>query len=140
MKGRINIMTDKLRVGLNETVSTEVSEDMLAQNVGSGDTAVLATPMLLNAMETLCSKMISDNLQSKELTSVGTVANIKHLSPTPCGMNFKTKSTIIGLDRKKVTFRVEVHDQKDLIGFGIHERIIVDRERFNKRAASKTEE
>lgn len=130
-------MNNQLRVGLHKTSVVEVTESMLAKNIGSGDTDVLATPMLLNFIEILCKTMIEENLNSNEMTSVGTLVNLQHLSPTPEGASVKVKSTVIGLDRKKVTFKAEVFDHTGMIASGIHERVIVNREKFNQKALSK---
>lgn len=130
-------MNDQLRVGSHKTSVIEVTEPMLARNIGSGDTNVLATPMLLNFIEMLCKAMIEENLNSGDLTSVGTLANIQHIAPSPEGATIKVKATVIGLDRKKVTFRAEVFDDMEKIGNGIHERVIVNREKFNQKAISK---
>lgn len=130
-------MREGLRIGLVATSKSEVTEEMLAKNVGSGDTAVLATPMMLNLMETLCAQMIGENLEEEDLTSVGTLANITHIAPTPKGMQILIKATVIGLDRRRVTFRVEVRDDMEMISSGIHERVIVSRTEFEKKAYRK---
>lgn len=130
-------MKDALRIGLTATSKTEVTEEMLAINVGSGDTRVLATPMLLNLTEALCAQMIAVNLEDEKMTSVGTLANITHIAPTPCGMQLSVKATVIGLDRKRVTFRVEARDETEVVSTGIHERVIVGREKFEEKACRK---
>ena len=39
---------------------------------------------------------------------------------------------------RKLFFRVEARDEKELIGEGAHERVIVNVARFDKRVAEKT--
>ncbi len=130
-------MKDALRIGLVAKSNLEVTEEMLAKNVGSGDTQVLATPILLNLMESLCARMIAQNQDDEALTSVGTLANLTHIAPTPKGMQLWLKATVIGLDRKKVTFRLEARDDIEVVSTGIHERVIVNRERFEEKASRK---
>ena len=122
---------------MNDVLTIEVTKNMLAQTTGCADIAVLSTSMLINTIETLCSKMLKENLLDENLTSVGATINVKHISPTPDGMSIKAKATVLSVDRNKVIFKAEVWDQNDLICTGIHNRIIVDREEFENQAKNK---
>ncbi len=115
--------------GLSDISTIEITETMLAKNVGSGNTAVLATPMLINIIELLCNKIIKENLNDDKLTSVGTLININHISPTPKNMKITIKATIASVDHNKVTFKIYGQDEKDTICTGIHNRVI-----FGKRS------
>lgn len=130
-------MKDNLRIGLVDRAEFEITEQMLAKNVGSGDAEVLATPVLLNMMEVLCAKMIAQNQEDEAFTSVGALANLTHVAPTPLGMKVNLKATVIGLDRKKVTFRIEARDEIELVSIGIHERVILNRKKFEEKASRK---
>ena len=130
-------MENSIRTGMNDILTMEVTKNMLATNTGCADIAVLSTPMLINTIEMLCSKMLKENLLDEHLTSVGTTINVKHISPTPSGMSIKAKATVLSVDRNQVIFKAEVWDQNDLICTGIHNRIIVDREEFENQANSK---
>ena len=130
-------MENSIRTGMNDVLTMEVTKNMLAQTTGSADIAVLSTSMLINTIETLCSKMLKENLLDENLTSVGATINVKHISPTPDGMSIKAKATVLSVDRNKVIFKAEVWDQNDLICTGIHNRIIVDREEFENQAKNK---
>lgn len=130
-------MENSIRTGMNDVLTMEVTKNMLAQTTGSADIAVLSTSMLINTIETLCSKMLKENLLDENLTSVGATISVKHISPTPDGMNIKAKATVLSVDRNQVIFKAEVWDQNDLICTGIHNRIIVDREEFENQAKNK---
>ncbi len=130
-------METSIRTGMNDVLTMEVTKNMLAQTTGSADIAVLSTSMLINTIETLCSKMLKENLLDENLTSVGATINVKHISPTPNGMSIKAKATVLSVDRNKVIFKAQVWDQNDLICTGIHNRIIVDREEFENQAKNK---
>ena len=130
-------MENSIRTGMNDVLTMEVTKNMLATNTGCADIAVLSTPMLINTIEMLCSKMLRENLLDEHLTSVGSTINVKHISPTPSGMSIKAKATVLSVDRNQVIFKAEVWDQNDLICTGIHNRIIVDREEFENQANSK---
>ena len=130
-------MENSIRTGMNDALTIEVTKNMLAQATGSADVAVLSTSMLINTIEMLCSKMLTENLHDENLTSVGATINVKHISPTPDGMAIQAKATVLSVDRNQVIFKAEVWDQNDLICTGIHNRIIVDREEFENQANSK---
>ena len=125
-------MQNSIRNGMNDVLTLEVTK-----NMGNGDIAVLSMPMLINTIEMLCSKMLKENILDNNLTSVGTKINIKHMSPTPAGMNIKAKATVLNVDRNKITFKADVWDQNDLICTGFHNRIIVDKEKFEHQANNK---
>jgi predicted thioesterase len=70
-------------------------------------------------------------------TTVGTSVNIKHLAATPVGMEVIAKTELIEIDGRRLVFKVEAFDEVDKIGEGIHERFIVDEERFMKKNEEK---
>ena len=47
------------------------------------------------------------------------------------------ETELTAIDRRKLTFRVQIRDEAGLIGRGIHERFIVENEKFLARAQSK---
>lgn len=131
------MLLENLRIGSTQMQKTIVTESMLAKQVGSGDLDVLATPVVLNMMEQLASHMILADLNSQDFTSVGTSVKIRHLAPTPLGVEVKIKATVIGIDRKKIVFRMEVTDPKETIADGVHERMLVNRKEFIAKADQK---
>jgi predicted thioesterase len=69
--------------------------------------------------------------------SLGTVLNIRHIAATPVGMKAKARVEVVKVDGRTVHFKVEVHDEKDLIGDGTHERVVVNVEKFAARVKRK---
>lgn len=130
-------MENELRVGTRKTLEYIVEPGMLASDVGSGDANVLATPVLVNLVENFSFNLIKDNIDDSTLTSVGTSISIKHIAPTPIGMKILIKLTVMCVDRRVITFRVDLYDEVECIGSCVHERVIVDREKFNNKAANK---
>lgn len=113
-----------------------VSEQMLACHVGSGSVNVYATPMMIAFMEQAAATCLQSFLD-EGYTSVGTMIQTTHTAATPVGMKVSVNAEIIAVDRKKVTFEITAHDEKDCIGKAIHERFIVQKEVFETKAASK---
>jgi fluoroacetyl-CoA thioesterase len=71
--------------------------------------------------------------------SVGVLVNVKHLDATPLGATVIARAELIAVDGRRLTFRVSAHDGLDLIGEGIHERMLIDLARFEAKARAKAQ-
>jgi fluoroacetyl-CoA thioesterase len=61
-----------------------------------------------------------------EQTTVGTRVDVAHLAATPVGMSVTITVELTEVDRRRLSFKVEVRDELDEAGRGTHERFIVD--------------
>jgi predicted thioesterase len=52
-------------------------------------------------------------------------------------MAVRATAVITRVDGNRITFRVAAHDEKDLIGEGTHERVVVNVTRFDARVKEK---
>lgn len=125
-----------MEVGIKDRKEILVDEDNTALKLGSGSMEVFATPAMVSLIEKTCWESIDEYLEDKQ-TSVGISLKITHESASPIGMKVWCKSELIDIDRNKLTFKAEVFDEKGLIGRGIHERFVVDSEKFLERANKK---
>ena len=125
-----------LEVGIKGQRDTIVTKQNTAAGIGSGSLEVFSTPMMILLMEESCFMSVNDILE-EGFTTVGTCVNVKHLSATPLGMKVVIKSELIKVDGRALTFKVEAYDEKGLIGEGIHERFIVNNEKFQAKTDSK---
>ncbi len=71
--------------------------------------------------------------------SLGTVLNVRHIAATPVGMRVTATAEVTGVEGRTIRFRVEAHDEKDLIGDGLHERVVVNVAKFDQRVQRKLE-
>ena len=124
-----------LEVGIKGQRETIVTKENTAAGIGSGSLEVFSTPMMILLMEESCFMSVNDILE-EGFTTVGTCVNVKHLSATPLGMKVVIKSELINVDGRALTFKVEAYDEKGLIGEGIHERFIVNNEKFQAKTDS----
>ena len=133
-----DIMETMPKAGMTGQWETTVEEGMLAAAVGSGEVRVLATPMMIMGMERAAMEAIRPCLP-EGMTSVGTRVDISHMAPTPCGMKvrFEAKLTTVSANGRGLTFAVAAYDEAGPIGEGSHERVVVDREKFQSRAQAK---
>lgn len=111
------------------TVTTEHTDD-----AWGGSFFVLSSPALIGNVEMLCAELVSDQLETTQ-TSVGIKFDFLHTAPTPIGRAVEITAKLAELDKKILTFTVEVKDtHTDGVVFkGSHSRAIVQRELFAER-------
>ena len=61
--------------------------------------------------------------------TVGIAMNVKHVAATPIGLTVTAKATLVEQDRKKLTFKIEAHDEAGLVGEATHDRFIIESDR-----------
>ena len=132
-------MDFNLAIGLKAEKIERVTKDNTAIKAGSGTIAVFATPAMVGLMEGACVAVV-DRLLPETMTTVGIVLNIRHLAATPVGMAVRAVAELTEIDGKRLIFKVEAFDNKELIGKGTHERYIVDIEKFSQNAEAKLKE
>jgi fluoroacetyl-CoA thioesterase len=115
--------------GLKLARSLQVDDDHTAASLGSGDVPVLGTPALLALAEGACVDAIRDDLDPGQ-TSVGTWAEIEHLTATPVGATVCAHATLIGHHGRRLEFAVRIDRDGELVAKVRHRRVLVDRERF----------
>lgn len=121
-------------IGKKGTQQWTVTDEMLASSMKSGTVNVLATPYMIALMEFTAMTLIQPALPDG-ITTVGTVVNITHLSPTPEGSVIRAEAELTETDGRRFVFKITVSDEAGIIGEGIHERHSIKRESFEKKAA-----
>jgi predicted thioesterase len=134
-------MTDlsKLHTGLTGSAEIIVSEAHTAPRIGSGQVAVLATPVMINVMEAAALDAI-ERLLPEGHQSLGTHLNVGHYAATPVGMRLRASAEVTKIDGRNVEFRVEAFDDKERVGDGTHTRVVVNVARFDQRVQKKLDE
>jgi fluoroacetyl-CoA thioesterase len=129
-------ITSGLRPGLQGVTEILVGTRDTAPHVGSGKIKVLATPVMVGLMEEAALNAVEGLLPAGHQT-VGTRLDITHTAATPVGMRVTARAELAEVDGRRLVFRVSAHDEKDLIGEGVHERIVVNVARFDERTQAK---
>ena len=70
------------------------------------------------------------NLLPQGYTTVGVAVNVKHLNPAPKGEKVIVEARVEKVEGKKIVFHEIVKWRDLVIGEGIHERYIVNTEKF----------
>ena len=115
--------------GLCHSESLVVEHKDTAAVYGSGSLEVFATPAMIALMEKTCLESVNSKIGEGN-TTVGISVNIKHLKASPIGAMIRCDSKLIEVDRRRLVFEVRCFEGNTLIGEGIHERFIVDSEKF----------
>lgn len=125
-----------IQIGLRGEATLRVSREHTASAMGSGDVEVLATPMLVALLERAAVQALSGSLEEGQ-TSVGGWIAVKHLAPTPVGLEARAVAELIQIEGNKLTFALTAHDPYEKIAEGLHNRYIVERGRFLARTEKK---
>ncbi len=122
-------MDIKLDIGLKYRKEKVVKIEDTAAALGSGGVEVFATPMMVALIENTCLEAVDEKLP-KGYSTVGIHLNVSHIGATKVGKKVWAEVELLEQDRKKLVFKVEAFDEDKKIGEGIHERFIIDVEKF----------
>lgn len=129
-------VTERLRLGLAGRTEVIVTEKHTAPHVGSGHVHVLATPVMVNLMEAAALQAI-DGLLPEGFQTVGTRLDIRHFAATPVGLRAIARAEIVAIEGRTLTFQLTAEDEREPIGDGTHQRIIINVARFDQRVQDK---
>ncbi len=128
----------KIPVGVKGTFSLRVLPQHLANQFKDAMLPpVFSTPMMVLAMENAALNAIKPYLEAGE-SAVGTAVDIRHLAATPVGHEVTADAEVTEVDGRRVKFRVSARDEREEIGNGSHERVVVDMPRLAQRLAAKS--
>jgi fluoroacetyl-CoA thioesterase len=125
-----------LTPGLSAEMKITVGEADTASKWGSGLVPVYSTPAMVGLMEAAAVKALDGQLEPGQ-TSVGGRIDVRHLAATPVGMSVHARAELTAFNGRKLSFRVEVWDEVEKIGEGLHERFVIDTDKFVARAMAK---
>jgi fluoroacetyl-CoA thioesterase len=126
----------KLTVGLVGAAEIVVGDEHTAPFVGSGRVRVLATPVMINLMEAAALDAVEKLLPAGH-QSLGIRLDVGHYAATPVGMRVRATAELVKIDGRTLDFCVEARDEKEAIGDGLHQRVVVNVERFDARVQRK---
>ena len=131
-------MIDLSAIDLGRTGRAEllVRPEHTAPRVGSGKIAVLATPVMINLIEAAALAAIEPLLPSG-YQSLGIHLDVRHFAATPVGLTVTAVAEVIAVEARTIRFRVEARDEREPIGDGKHERVVVNVARFDERVQRK---
>ena len=129
-------LTLDLPTGLTGSAELVVGEQHTAPRIGSGRIRVLATPVMINLIEAAALAAVEQSLPEHH-QSLGTHLDVSHIAATPVGMRVRATAEVIKVEGRTIFFRVRAEDERELIGEGTHERVVVNVDRFDARVQAK---
>lgn len=127
---------DHLTPGLIGKAEMVVGTNDTAPRVGSGRIAVMATPVMITLIEEAALAAI-EHLLPEGKQSLGTHLDVSHIAATPVGMKVIATAELTEVDGRKLTFSVSARDERDQIGQGHHQRVVVSAASFAERIKEK---
>jgi len=125
-----------LKSGLAGSAELLVGVEHTAPSIGSGLVPVLATPVMINVIEAAALAAVEHLLPAGH-QSLGIHLDVRHFAATPIGMRVSATAELIAVDGRTLTFRVEARDDREPIGDGSHQRVVVNVARFDARVQKK---
>lgn len=129
-------LSDELKPGLTGSAEIVVGTRDTAPHVGSGKIGVLATPIMVNLMEAAALQAVERFMPPGHQT-VGTHLDVKHFAATPVGLRVRAHAELVKVEGRTLTLRIHAEDEHERIGEGVHERLIINVERFDLRMQKK---
>ena len=123
-------------IGTRGEQTVLVTNEIAINFLGLEGARVLGTPHMIGLMERTCRDAVLPLLESGHDT-VGTHVNVAHLAASPMGIAVTFTAEVIGVNGRRIQFRVEARDEKEKVGEGTHERAIINVAKFATRLAEK---
>lgn len=126
-----------LITGMNSVVQKIVEEKDTACHFGSSKLGhLIATPAFVSMIIEASVNAVEDRLPPG-LVTVGRHMEFTHDKPTCLGMTIRVQSTLKKIDGNRMFFEIAASDNAGEIGYGTHERAVVDREILFERANNR---
>lgn len=130
------IELSNLKPGLVGSADLLVGPEHTAPRVGSGMVAVLATPVMINVIEAAALAAV-EHLLPPGHQSLGIHLDVRRFAATPVGMRVRATAALTAVEGRTLTFQVEARDEREPIGDGTHQRVVVNVARFDGRVQRK---
>ena len=136
-------MRDSLSAGLQGTFRYRVPETKTVPHIYEEAQdfqqmpRVFATGFMVALVEWACIDLGKPHLDWPREQTLGTHVDLSHVAATLPGMTVEVTTRLERVEGRKLVFSVSARDDLDLITEGRHERMVVDRQRFDERLESK---
>lgn len=115
-----------MNIGETYTLTHIVKDTETAEILGSGGLPVYSTPSMICLMELVSYKLA----ETQGHQTVGIKVNINHLKACKPGTEVTATAEITEIEGRRLVYKVTVSEGDVLVGEGMHERFVIDPERF----------
>jgi fluoroacetyl-CoA thioesterase len=126
---------DTLKVGMKHAQEWVVEEKYTTQR---GDYRVFSTPSMTQLVESTANQLAAPHLKPGQ-GQVGVVVTVRHMGPTPMGKKVRAEAELVAIDRRRLTFKVKIHDDVEQVGEAEHERFVIDLDKYFEKLKKKLE-
>jgi fluoroacetyl-CoA thioesterase len=129
-------MKDTLVAGLEHTLRYRIPEDKTVPHLYPESPEfvempdVFATGFMVGLVEWACIALIKPHLDWPAEQSLGVHVDLSHTAATPPGLEVTVQSVLESVDGRRLRFRIEARDERDVISQGTHDRFVIDVARF----------
>lgn len=124
-------MKESLKPGMFSEKTITTTPEMGIVHLGPDAPRMYSTPSMIQLMEGTCVHFLTAHMDEGEQT-VGFHIDVRHLAPTAIGQEVRGKVTLKEIKGRRLLFDVEAYNEDGTkIGDGIHERAIVNIDRFS---------
>lgn len=136
-------MKDSLKPGLSFEYRFKVPENKTVPYLypeipeGRAMPKVFATGFMVGLFEFACIQAVNPHLDWPREQTVGVQVNLSHTAATPPGFTVTVKGRLEKVEGRRLTFSLKADDGVDTISEGVHERFVIDAEKFNRQVDAK---
>jgi fluoroacetyl-CoA thioesterase len=120
-------MKESLAPGIEHEASFDVTPDMAPRHL---TVVVLSTPSMVGLIENTCLVSVVPHLDENE-TTVGTHVCVSHTGVANEGEKVTIRSRLTDVERRRLTFSIEVSSPRGVISEGTHQRAVIDASRLS---------
>ena len=124
---------DTLKVGMKHTETWEVTEERSTQR---GAYKVFATWSMTRMVEMAANNLVTQHLKPEQ-GQVGIYILIKHMGSTPIGKTVRAEAELVGIDKRRLSFKIKVFDDVEQVGESDHDRFVVDLDKYFAKLEKK---
>ncbi|MGH9806529.1 MAG: thioesterase family protein [Terriglobia bacterium] len=122
-------MNDRFPIGTAMAHEWLVDPSLTVAAHGTVKLPVLATPQLIFMLEDTCVLAVQRLLEEGE-TTVGTSVHVDHLAASKVGERIRAVAELVSVRGRRLVFRVEARTGEQVVARGLHERAVIDKQRF----------
>ena len=119
-------MKETLATGIGREATHTVTPEMAPPHL---PVKVLSTPSMIQLIEGTCLQAAQEHLDEGE-TTVGTHVCVSHSGAAAAGEEVVVTCRLETIEKRRLTFAVEVRSPRGTISEGTHQRAVIDRSRF----------
>ena len=98
---------------------------------------VLATGFMVGLFEWACIRAVNPHIDWPQEQTVGIDVKLSHIAATPPGLTVTVTGKLEQVEGRKLVFSLTADDGVEKISEGVHERFIIDANKFNSKVAAK---